>query len=99
MRSLPLFAVLAGRAAGDRPAALRRATGIDATEAIWGADRPAALRRATGIDATEAIWGAPFRELAALHGGAPPVAALGVSAKFCPGRDHTARYHLSLIHI
>ena len=96
MRSLPLFAVLAGRAAGDRPAALRRATGIDATEAIWGADRPAALRRATGIDATEAIWGAPFRELAALHGGAPPVAALGVSAKFCPGRDHTARYHVAL---
>ena len=56
MRSLPLFAVLAGRAAGDRPAA---------------------LRRATGIDATEAIWGAPFRELAALYGGAPPAAALG----------------------
>ena len=75
MRSLPLFAVLAGRAAGDRPAA---------------------LRRATGIDATEAIWGAPFRELAALYGGAPPAAALGVSAKFCPGRDHTARYHVAL---
>ncbi|KAK7249506.1 hypothetical protein SO694_00049293 [Aureococcus anophagefferens] len=46
---------------------------------------PAALEAATGIAAAEPVWGAPFREMAALFDGEPPLEALGVFLQLpCP---------------
>ena len=81
-------------ALGDDAAALAAAVaGADARSALRAT--PAALEAATGIAAAEPVWGAPFREMAALFDGEPPLEALGVSAKFrADGSSSVARYHV-----